>query len=125
MKNLLAQNPVNIGGRFEGIGPYGLQFNQPSASPNLFSQILTAIIGLMTLIAGIWFMFLLLAGGIAWIGSGGDKGKLAQARSQMVTGVIGLTIVVAALFITEIIGGLVGLGDILNPVTYINMISPH
>jgi hypothetical protein len=56
--------------------------------------------------------------------SGGDKGKLAEARSRMITGVVGLTIVVAALFIAEILGSLVGLGDILNPTSYINRISP-
>jgi len=124
MSNLIAQTPYNIGGPLRGIGNYGLEGLSAGQSPSLFSQILTAIVGLMTLIAGIWFIFLLLAGGIAWIGSGGDKGKLAQARTQMFTGVIGLAIVVAALFIAEIIGGLIGFGNILNPVTYINNLSP-
>lgn len=124
MLNLIAQNQYPIGGPLKGIGNYGLETLPALQSPSLFSQILTAIVGLMTLIAGIWFIFLLLAGGIAWIGSGGDKGKLAQARTQMFTGVIGLAIVVAALFIAEIIGGLIGLGNILNPVTYINNLAP-
>ena len=124
MNNLLTQVQHNLGGPFQGIGSYGLEGQNANRSPFLFSQILTAIIGLLTLVAGIWFIFLLISGGIAWIGSGGDKGKLAQARSQMFTGVIGLAIVVAALFIVEIIGGLIGFPDILNPVSFINSISP-
>jgi hypothetical protein len=122
--DLLSQVSHPIGNALRGIGAYGLEGQQSNKSPTLFSTILTNIVGLMTLIAGIWFMFLLITGGIAWIGSGGDKGKLAEARTRMVTGVVGLTIVVAALFIAEILGNLVGLGDILNPVNYINRISP-
>jgi hypothetical protein len=122
--NLLAQVEHPIGNSFEGIGTYGLQGQAPSNAPALFSGILTNIVGLITIVAGIWFMFLLITGGISWMASGGDKGKLAEARSRMITGVVGLTIVVAALFIAEILGSLVGLGDILNPTSYINRISP-
>jgi hypothetical protein len=122
--NLLAQIEYPIGNSFSGKGIYGLEGQSAGNSPALLSNILTSIVGLLTLVAGIWFMFLLITGGIAWIGSGGDKGKLAEARSRMITGVIGLTIIVAALFIAEIIGGLIGLGDILNPTNYINAISP-
>jgi hypothetical protein len=121
MQKYLAQVNHPFGSPLQGIGPYGVG---GTGSPTLFSQILTAMVGLLTLVAGIWFIFLLLAGGIAWIGSGGDKGKLAQARTQMFTGVIGLAIVVAALFITEIIGGLIGFNEILNPVNFLNSISP-
>jgi hypothetical protein len=124
MQNLLAQNEHPLGNPLKGIGTYGLQGTNATQSPTLFSRILTNIIGLLTLVAGIWFLFLLLAGGIAWLSSGGDKGKLAQARTQIFTGIIGLAIVVAALFITEIIGGILGFGDILNPVSFINSISP-
>ena len=122
--NLLAQNEYPIGNSFRGKGIYGLEGQSAANSPALLSTIITNIIGLLTLIAGIWFMFLLITGGIAWIGSGGDKGKLAEARSRMITGVVGLTIIVAALFIAEIIGDLIGIGDILNPTNYINYISP-
>jgi hypothetical protein len=122
--NLLSQVQYNIGNSLKGIGAYGLEGQNPSNSPALFSGILTNIVGLITIVAGVWFMFLLLTGGIAWMGSGGDKGKLAEARARMITGVVGLTIVVAALFIAEVLGSLVGLGDILNPASYINRISP-
>ena len=112
INKLIAQTSVPIGQPLEGIGPYG---RGGSDSPDLFTEVLTRIIGILTIIAGIWFIFLLLSGGIEWMSSGGDKGKLASARSKMFSGAIGLAIVVAALFIAEIFGGLVGMTDILNP----------
>ena len=112
MKEILAQVQQNIGGTVTGIGPYG----DPGGWQGKISNIITAIIGLLTLIAGIWFIFLLISGGIEWMASGGDKGKLAGARSKMFSGAVGLTIVVAALFIAEIFGGLIGLSNILDPV---------
>jgi Type IV secretion system pilin len=120
MNKLLAQTEVPITGPINGIGPYGNSGN----AFNQLTTILTVIIGLLTLIAGIWFIILLITGGIAWMSSGGDKGKLADARSRMMSGAIGLTIVVAALFLAEIFGGLIGFPDILNPAGLLNSISP-
>ena len=121
MNYLLAQTQQNIGTPITGIGTYG--------NPGIFAfdrltTILTVIIGLLTLIAGIWFVFLLITGGIAWMTSGGDKGKLADARQRMISGAIGLAIVVAALFLAEIFGGLIGFPNILDIGGTLNSISP-
>jgi hypothetical protein len=118
---LLTQVQHNVGGPLEGIGPYG---TGGSTSPSRLTQVLTVAVGILTLIAGIWFIFLLISGGIEWMASGGDKGKLATARTRMFNGAVGLAIVVAALFIAEIFGGLVGLPDILNPGGIIENLGP-
>jgi hypothetical protein len=120
MNNLMAQASNPIGGPIIGIGPWG----DANDAFNKFTNMLIMIIGLLTLIAGIWFIFLLITGGIAWMSSGGDKGKLADARSRMMSGAIGLAIVVAALFLAEIFGGLIGFPDILNPAGRLQIISP-
>lgn len=120
MKNFIAQNPQNIGGPITGIGNYGTSANWQVN----FSRILTVIVGLLTVIAGIYFIFLLISGGIAWMASGGDKGKLAAARSTMVSGAIGLAIVVAALFIAEILGGLLNI-NILDPSSILDTLGPN
>jgi hypothetical protein len=120
MKDLLTQNPQNIGPPLTGIGTYG----NPSGWQGKFSDILTKTIGILTIVAGVYFIFLLIAGGIAWMASGGDKGKLAAARSTMFSGAIGLAIVVAALFIAEIFGGLIDLPNILNPSYVLNSLAP-
>ncbi len=121
MNRILSQASETIGPPLQGIGTYG---TGGASSPSNFTRILTVVIGIMTLVAGIWFIFLLISGGIAWMSSGGDKGKLAAARSSMVSGAIGLTIVVIALFLTEIFGGMIGLDSILDPAGMILNISP-
>lgn len=116
MTNFITQNMTPIGPPIYGEGTYNTYVDAPAR----FSQALTMIIGLLTLIAGIWFIFLLITGGISWMSSGGDKGKLEAARSKMFTGAVGLAIVVAALFIAEIFGGMIGLSNILDPAGEIN-----
>jgi hypothetical protein len=119
MNNLLSQTEQNIG-NITGIGPYGTSGN----AFNQLAAVLTMIIGLLTLIAGVWFVFLLITGGIAWMSSGGNADKLANARSRMLSGAIGLAFVVAALFLAEIFGGLIGFPDILNINALLESISP-
>jgi len=121
MIKYLAQNEWDIGDPIQGIGPYG---SGGDDSPSRFSRAITTIIGILTLVAGIYFIFLLISGGIEWMSSGGDKGKLASARSRMFSGVIGLAIVVAALFLTEILGDLIGLPSILDPADAIIHLMP-
>ncbi len=121
MLKYLSQNQVPIGDPIQGIGTYG---TGGSGSPGRFTNIITKVIGILTLVAGIWFIFLLISGGIQWMSSGGDKGKLAAARSNMISGAIGLAIIIAALFIAEIFGSVFGLPDILNPSALISNLGP-
>ena len=48
------------------------------------------------LVAGLATFMYLVYGGIQWISSGGDKGKLEEARSKITNGIIGLAIVASA-----------------------------
>lgn len=118
MNKYLVQVSNNIGGPLRGPGFLG----NPSNPATTITTVITIVIGLMTIIAGIWFIFLLITGGIAWMASGGDKAKLASAQSKIFTGAVGLTIVVAALFLAEIFGGLIGLDQIINPGGALNQI---
>ena len=124
MSNFLAQSKTTLPGRIKGLGNYGFETTNPNTGPSLFNQIITVTIGLMTLIAFVWFVFLLISGGIAWMSSGGDSGKLAAARGRIVSGVVGLTIIVVAIFLTQIIAELLGVGNILNPGKYIKLLAP-
>ena len=47
--------------------------------------------------------------------AGGDKQKLETARSKITTAMIGLVIVIAAVFIIDFVGSLFGIDNILNP----------
>lgn len=78
---------------------------------NLFSTIL----GFFTIIGGFLFLLYFVMGALTWLSSGGEKGKIEKARSQLVNAAIGLIIIIIAQSITGIVGGVLGL-DILNPV---------
>jgi len=58
---------------------------------NLIKQVVTLV---FVLAAALTF-FYLIAGAIAWITSGGDKGKVEEARNKITAAVIGLLILAA------------------------------
>lgn len=106
-------------GHFSGLGPLGnptATEQDPGASA--FSDFISKTIGIMTIVGFIWFIFVLFSGAIAWLSSGGDKTKLQNAQKQITTGLIGLVIVISAIFIIKIVGLIFGI-DILNIADYI------
>lgn len=114
MKNLIAQG-INIG-PLRGKGPLGLEgAGDAGGAGGLFTKALSTIIGVMTVVAFIWFTFMVLIGAIRIIVSGGDKAQLEAARKQITTGIIGVIVVIAAIFIAQLVGTLLGVPDILNP----------
>ncbi|OGM05441.1 hypothetical protein A2125_01240 [Candidatus Woesebacteria bacterium GWB1_43_5] len=120
MKNLAAIDFGNL----RGLGPLGLEGAEGGAgAPGLFNKFLSGAIGLITIIAAIWFTINFFIGAIGVITAGGDKGKLENARSRIFVGVIGLVITIAAIFIIDLFGSIIGL-DILNPAEFIYQFSP-
>lgn len=108
IKLIAADIPLAPSGGFQGIGPLGLQGKSASEAPSLFNTALSTVIGVMTIVAFIWFTFQFIIGAIRIITSGGDKAALEGARKQITTGLIGLVVVVAAIFILDLIGSLIG-----------------
>lgn len=112
MNKLIADINLAPPGGFQGPGPLG---NPGTNAPALFTQTLSKIIGVLTVVSFIWFTFQFVFGAIRIITSGGDKAAVEAARKQITTGVIGLVVVVAAIFIIQLIGTILGVPDILNP----------
>ncbi|HSW90099.1 MAG TPA: hypothetical protein VLH19_04480 [Patescibacteria group bacterium] len=81
------------------------------------------LIAFMTVIGGLIFLIYFLTAALEWISSGGDKGKVEHAKTQMTNGAIGLIIVIAAYSIVGIVGRVLGL-DILNPAKIISTLKP-
>jgi len=103
-------------GTFRGLGPLGT-FNIeeiPLAALGLFNKLISNIVGVMTVIAGIWFIFQFIIGGISWLTAGNDKAKVESARAKITQGIIGLAIVIIAVFIIDLVGKFLGL-EILQP----------
>lgn len=118
--NLLAEDlnfapPGGFKGPVQGI------FGTDSPAAN-FELLISRIIGVMTVIAGIWFIFTLFIGAIGWITAGGDKGAVETARKRIANGLTGLVIVLIAVFIISFVGQLLGF-DILNLANFINQFS--
>lgn len=63
--------------------------------------LITNVVTLVFILAAALTFFFLVAGAIAWITSGGDKGKVEEARNKITAAVIGLLILAAtwAIFI--------------------------
>jgi len=104
-----------------GLGPFGaLKFGGGQAGAvtalSKITSTVSAIVGFMTVAAGIWFLFELLFGGYEWISAGGDAKKLQAARERLTHGFMGLIIIIGAWSLLAVTGQFFGY-DILitNP----------
>jgi len=120
MKNLLS---IDLG-PLRGFGKLGLETDTVgSTSIEVFSKFITTIIGIMTIVAIIWFVFIFITGAISWMSGGGDKNALEAAKKRITTGIIGLAVTVIAIFVIDLIGNLIGITDILNIPYWFNLIT--
>lgn len=109
MTNLLTEDiKFYSGDGFSGIGTLGLQNARASEAFGVFGNFISASIGLITVIAIIWFVFIIVSGSLSIISSGGDKNSLESAKKRISAGVIGLVVLIASLFILDIIGKIFG-----------------
>ncbi|WKZ25368.1 MAG: hypothetical protein QY322_03170 [bacterium] len=92
MNNLLAQIELN-----QGLGNF-----QPATGLTV-EGIVSGFIGLVLVVAGLAFFFILVIGGIKWILSGGDKAHTEGARNQITAALVGLVIVFSAWAIIQLI----------------------
>ena len=82
--------------------------------------LITNLIKLTTIGAGIWFLINVITAGVMYIGSNGEAERITIAWAKIWQSLIGLLIIVASLTLTAIISK-VFFGDystILNPVIY-------
>lgn len=121
MNNQIAQAPIQIAPNqgFVGFGPLGTNVG---TGIDIFARFVSTVVGLMTLVAFIWFVFVFFIGAIGIINAGGDKQALETARKKITTGVMGLVATIAAIFIVNLIGRIFGL-DILNIVNLFTQIQ--
>lgn len=112
------------GGKLEGFGPLGLEGKDPSQAGEVFNKFISSVVGIITVIAFIWFVIKMVTGAFSYMTAGGDKQKLETATKNLTTGIVGVVLVIAAIFIIDLIGELLGIPDILNPAELIQKISP-
>lgn len=122
--NYLAQVPTSLpgGGQFKGIGPLG-NFGRDEA-PKVFSDVLSSVVGFLTIVAALWFIFMVVTAGYNWMSAGGDKQKVADAKSKLTHAVIGLGVVALGIILVRLVAQLLGIDVVLDPTKAIPLLTP-
>lgn len=107
-----------------GLGPFSNLFNSDkyAAAKDIVGGI-SSLIGFMTIVAAIWFLFQILFAGYQWITAGGEPKKLAEARDRIVHAFIGIVIVIAAWSLLAVVGQFFGFNSLVNPTDLINNLT--
>lgn len=77
-------------------------------------DIITAVIGFLTMIGGILFVIWFMIGAYNWITAEGKPEKLEKARNHITQAIIGLVILVAAYSIVGVVGTILGFENIFD-----------
>lgn len=72
-------------------------------------KLISTSISVAIIVAGILVFVFLVWGGLEWIMSGGDKGKVEAARNRIVNALVGLAIIAASWALIRIIGYFFGI----------------
>lgn len=123
---LLTENYEPLGGiaqdeegkALEGFGAWAV--GDPS---NLLTTIISNILGILTIFAGIWFLFQAIMAGYSYLSAGGDKTRIENAWRKLTNALIGLAIVVAAYGLIALLGTFLGV-NFLEIGDLFDLISP-
>jgi hypothetical protein len=99
---------------FTGIGTLGIVKDTGEGVFGQFEGIISVILGVLTVSAGLWFIFQLFGGALQWLSSGGEKQALQNAQKRIVNAIVGLFLVVFSYVLIALIGHIFGL-NILSP----------
>ncbi|KKU89226.1 MAG: hypothetical protein UY18_C0002G0039 [Microgenomates group bacterium GW2011_GWF2_47_9] len=93
-----------------------------SAYASAIEKLISNVLVVLTIVAGIAFILYFLIGGLTWITAGGQKDKVESAKAMMTNGAIGLIIVAVSYMVVWIVGKALGL-NILEPAEFINSMT--
>jgi len=96
-------------GVFKSISGKGYLETTSTGAPTAdLTKIVSNLLAIITIIAGVGFLFYFIFGAVNWITSGGDAQKAAAARNTILNALIGLVVTVIAypaiLLIAKLIG---------------------
>jgi hypothetical protein len=131
MLSLLAQtNPNTVAPasttKLGGFTPPTQAYSANSASGLTALQnletLLSTIIGFITILAGLFFIFNFVTAALNWV-SVGESSKVEKARDKMTQSAIGLVVVIISYALIGVIGSVIGI-NILTPAALIRTIIP-
>ncbi len=109
--NLLAAKlDVDLGGWFTGSDPG----KSNTVATTLGSNLLSTIIGVMTIIGVIYFLFQIVIAGYGMLSSEGDKKKIEDSRTRITQGLLGVVIIIMAVTLVSLVGTILGVPNILD-----------
>ncbi|OGG29787.1 hypothetical protein A3A63_02445 [Candidatus Gottesmanbacteria bacterium RIFCSPLOWO2_01_FULL_46_9] len=113
---IIALDLGQIGGD-KGLGPFGNigQNSDTTAGLTGITNIISSVVGFMTIAAGVWFLFQLLFAGYEWMTAGGDTKRIGGSRDRIVHAFIGLVIVIAAWSLLAVVGQFFGYNILIDP----------
>lgn len=80
----------------------------PNVKINEIGQLISAVVGLLLIVAALLAFLYLILGGIKWITAGGDKAGMEEARNKITHAIVGLIIVGAAWAIMILVQNFLG-----------------
>lgn len=81
----------------------------PAGYTTSLGDLISGVLSIVMLIAGILVLLYLIWGAIQWITSGGDKGKLESARNRITQAVIGLIVLGATIAVFTLVQAFMGI----------------
>ncbi|MCS7093486.1 MAG: hypothetical protein NZL96_03660 [Patescibacteria group bacterium] len=117
---VLAQQPPREGVALITAPVADLGFTVPS-----FSQVITFLIRLFFVVAGLIALINLLLGAFGWITSGGNKESIEKAREKIQAAIIGLILIFVVLSIVVVLENILNIGlGITKPIQFPQLIQP-
>ena len=127
-KILLAEQSQTLGtiGGGDGFGPWAKAAARLAFTDNpgaILAKIISNALGIMTIGAGIWFLFQTIIAGYGYMSAGGDREKIQTAWKKLTNAIIGIIVVAAAYGLLALLSSFVGIG-FLDIGSAINLLSP-
>lgn len=86
-------------------------------------KIISQVIGVLTIVAFVFFTIQIIFAGYAFLTSEGDEKKIETSRKRLTEGVLGIVVIIVALGFAALIARLAGLGNIFDLDAMLNNMS--
>lgn len=93
-------------------------------STTQLEKIISGVIGVLTIVAFIYFAIQIILAGYSFVSSQGEASKLEAARNRLTNGILGIVVVVIAFGLTAFLANLLGIKNVFNLSGFINSIKP-
>jgi hypothetical protein len=106
----------------------GTKINVPEGFALTIGQWISAVMSFIMVIAALLVLLYIMWGAFDWLTSGGDKGKIDQARQKIIAAVIGIVIVASSFAISQLMLQFLGFSsfeDLFSRVDTLNATSTN